>query len=588
MKKLPLKAYRSGQAMLIAVIFFMVISLTMVLGIALPIMKQVKASTELVKAKETYYLAEGAIEDAFYRTLINKTIGSGDTVSLGSSTATITVTNTISGKIINALATIGGRVRVRELEIIKGTGISFNYGIQSGTGGFIISNSAGVNGNVYSNGDIIGDNGAFISGTAVAANSAALTANQINGSTGVPPNDIVFRNTITTQDMAQSFQISSTGQVNKVRLYLKKVGTPTNATIRILNDSSGTPGTLVLDSGTLSASTVTTNYGWAEATFSSNAELVAGTTYWLVIENGGSYNASNYYTIGGNTSYALGTAKIGRYSTRVWSDTTPSGLDMYFELYLGGLTSRIENVDVGTGSTGDAWANNITESTIAGTAYCKTGSLNNKACNTTRQDPPAVPYSISDANIDQWKQEALAGGEIAGNYTVSGSVTLGPKKINGNLIVNGTLTITGNLWVTGTITGSNGAIIKLSAAYANTSGIIIADGYIDVSNNMQFQGVAGQPNTYILLLTTNACPFATPCAPNNSAIYLGNNAGAVILNAQKGTLHLKNGSGASEATAYTIELDPNAIINYSTGLASQVFSSGPSGGYSIVRWQEVQ
>jgi hypothetical protein len=206
MKKLPLKAYRSGQAMLIAVIFFMVISLTMVLGIALPIMKQVKASTELVKAKETYYLAEGAIEDAFYRTLINKTIGSGDTVSLGSSTATITVTNTISGKIINALATIGGRVRVRELEIIKGTGISFNYGIQSGTGGFIISNSAGVNGNVYSNGDIIGDNGAFISGTAVAANSAALTANQINGSTGVPPNDIVFRNTITTQDMAQSFQ----------------------------------------------------------------------------------------------------------------------------------------------------------------------------------------------------------------------------------------------------------------------------------------------------------------------------------------------------------------------------------------------
>jgi hypothetical protein len=580
--------YNGGQAMLIAVMIFLAISLIIVIGIAAPILKQVKASTELIKAKETYYLAEGGIEDAFYRTLINKTVVSGDTIAIGNSTTTITLTNTIAGKIINARANIDGRVRIRELEIIKGTGISFNYGIQSGTGGFVLGNNAGVNGNVYSNGDIIGSNGAFISGTAVAANSASLSANQVNGTTGVPPSNILFRNTVTTQDVAESFQVSTTGQVNKVRLFLKKVGSPTNATVRIMNNNGGVPGTFVIDSGTLSAASITSNYGWSDVTFTSNSELVAGTTYWIVIENAGSFSATNYYSIGANNTYSVGTAKIGKYSTATWNATSPSDLDFYFELYLGGITSTIDNVDVGTAGVGDAWAHTVTGSTIAGNLYCQVGSSNNKACTTTRQDPPPVPFSISDGNIEEWKGFAEDGGVYNGNYTVSSATTLGPIKINGNLIINSTLTVTGNIWVTGTITGANGAIIKLSAAYNTSSGIIISDGYIDISNNMQFQGVAGQPNTYILLLTTNTCPFTSPCAPGSSAIYLGNNAGAVILNAQKGTLHLKNGSGASEATAYTIDLEPTAVISYTTGLASQVFSSGPSGGYSISRWQEVQ
>ena len=69
--------YDKGAAMLIAVILFLFVSSTIVLGITAPILKQARISTDLVRSKESYYYAEGALEDAFYRIKNGKSISSG-------------------------------------------------------------------------------------------------------------------------------------------------------------------------------------------------------------------------------------------------------------------------------------------------------------------------------------------------------------------------------------------------------------------------------------------------------------------------------------------------------------------------------
>ena len=168
-----------------------------------------------------------------------------------------------------------------------------------------------------------------------------------------------------------------------------------------------------------------------------------------------------------------------------------------------------------------------------------------------------------------------------GSLNLSGtSSSLGPKKINGNLNVsNGyVLNVTGTVYVTGDINISNNATVKLSSSYGSNSGVVIADGNIYVSNNAVFAG-SGQTGSYILLVSTNN---------SSNAINVYNNAGTVILNAQKGTINFANNAGAKSAVANRINLSNGATITYESGLINVNFSSGPSGGYDIVKWKEVE
>src|SRR4051812_39759763 len=127
MKYVTHKMKHSGQAMLIAVVFFLMISLIVVLGVATPILKQVRNSIELVRSKETYFLAEAGIEDALYRLRLNKTVSTGDSITLNGSTITLNVAPILGGEIITSTANNANRIRKAEITAIIGTGISFNY-----------------------------------------------------------------------------------------------------------------------------------------------------------------------------------------------------------------------------------------------------------------------------------------------------------------------------------------------------------------------------------------------------------------------------------------------------------------------------
>jgi len=64
--------------------------------------------------------------------------------------------------------------------------------------------------------------------------------------------------------------------------------------------------------------------------------------------------------------------------------------------------------------------------------------------------------------------------------------------------------------------------------------------------------------------------------------------GAVILNAQKGTVNFTGSANASEATANKISMSGSTIITYESGIASPLFKGGPSGSFSITSWKEVE
>jgi len=565
-----------GAAAMIIVMFFVFISLSILVGIITPVVLEYRIAGDVYNSKNAYFLAESGVEDALYRIRTNKSISSSETIVLGTSSTTTTITDLSSSqKKITSLGELNSNQRKVDLSVTTGVGVSFSYGVQTGKGGFLMDNNSSVVGSVYSNGSITGSGS--ITGTAISANSAALASDQANG-TGVPTYDVSFGNANGTQDFAQSFQISSTGVINKVQLYIKKVGSPSNLTVRLVTNSGTSPSSVTKASGSLSASLISTNYGWVDVPMSTNPQFDSATTYWIVVD--GSTSASNYYRIGGNDNgYASGASKIGRYEN-TWGNNSPSTLDAFFNIYTGGLTGLINGITVGTGSTGNAYAHTINNSTIRGTNYCKVGSGNNKACNTTLDDPVEIPMPISDQNIEDWKEQAEAGGVHSGNYTLSGtSGSLGPKKITGNFTLtnNVTFTVNGTIWVQGNLDISNNVTVKLASGYGSSEGLIIVDGTVNIGNNVTFQSSTG--GGYVMVLTTSN---------STSALTLGNNAGAVILYAANGTINVNNNAGAKALTGYYIHLSNNAVITYDSGLANSNFSSGPSGSYNISRWKETQ
>lgn len=577
MKKNKIIKKNQGAAMILVVFFFVFISLTILIGIVTPSVREYKIVNNNYLSKQSYFTAESGIEDMLCRLKNNKLYDPVENLILGTSEVQTTIQD-LSGtdKEIISLGQMNNFERKITTNVTAGRGISFSYGVQVGQGGFIMDNNSIVDGSVYSNGIITGSG--TITGSAISANSSNLNADQSNA-LGVPTHDIIFGNQVSSEDFAQSFQMSSTDVVNKVEFYIKKIGNPANLIVKITTNNNGQPSNTILTSGEMSSSLISTNYGWVEVPFSTNPQLQVGNTYWLVID--GASSSSKYYSMATNQDgYLLGLSKIGRYGA-TWSNNSPADLDSFFKLYTGGVNGLIDGITVGQEDVGIAYAHTVNDSTVEGILYCQLGTNNNKNCDTSRSDPVQVAMPISEQNIIDWKNEAETGGVYTGNYILSeSSASLGPKKIDGNFtITNGsTLTLTGTLWVTGNIIINNLAKIKLSPIYESSESAIIADGLIDINNNASFSG-SGVEGSYIMVLTTSSSP---------EAIDLGNNAGAILLYAANGTINVANNAGAKSLTAHYIHLEENAEIIYESGLINSNFVGGPSGTWNFSGWREIE
>lgn len=574
---------QSGAAMLVSLVFFLFISLAIISGLVSPSVREFNSANINLNSKKSFFLAESGSEDAIYRIMKDQQIDSNEVITLDSNTVTTSITSDGNGGMqILSLGDVLTYQRQVSIKLATNVGVSFNYGVQVGQGGINLLGSGTVNGNIYANGPITGDSSAIITGTAISANSPALNADQTNG-TGIPPYDVVFGDTSDTQDITQSFQVSTESPLNKIELYIKKYGAPSNATVKIVTDSNGSPGTIILASGTLVASTVTTSYGWTNVTFDSAPLLETGVTYWLVVDGGTS--SKKYYIIGATSNeYSGGVGKIGQFGG-TWNNTTPSGLDYYFSIYLGGLKGFIQGnsisewnqLHVGTIS-GSAQAHTVNYTNATGDIYCQEGTGNNKSC-LSQEDPVYIDFPVSDANIEEWENTAVSGGIIDRSYSVGwAGATLGPKKIVGNLTVSGggILTVSGTLWVTGNITLNGGAEIRLASSYGPNDGVIIADGTISISGGGHATG-SGVDGSYLMMLSTN---------PGSDAMSVSGGAGAVIVYAPVGTITITGGASLKEATGYRIIVSGGSSITYESGLSNNNFSSGPSGSWIIGGWGE--
>ncbi len=233
---------------------------------------------------------------------------------------------------------------------------------------------------------------------------------------------------------------------------------------------------------------------------------------------------------------------------------------------------------------GTAWAHTLSNCTVGKDAYYQaiSGCTVDGTSYPGSADAQPAAMPISNAQISSWEATASAGGVTAGPYTVSGSKTLGPQEIDGNLTVaNGaTLTLSGVVWVKGNITLANDSTLTVSPTTGNEGAILIADvpgsnateGTVMLANNITVSG-NGSPGSYPMILSTNS---------GSSAITLSNNSNGVILYASQGTVLVSNNGGANEITAYQLSLSNNATVTYLSGLQSSSFSNGPGGSWDIV------
>lgn len=171
-----------GQVMLVVVVLFMSVSLIIILGVINPTLRNIKVASDLFKSKQSLILSDSGVADVIYRIKNNLQISSQKLLLLDGQTATTSITDTIEGKTINSVSNYLDYVRNIEAKIIKGTGASFFYGVQTGDGGFTMSGNSQVNGNIYSNGSI---SGGTVTGSAISAGPTGSISDVNVGQAGV-------------------------------------------------------------------------------------------------------------------------------------------------------------------------------------------------------------------------------------------------------------------------------------------------------------------------------------------------------------------------------------------------------------------
>ena len=260
-------------------------------------------------------------------------------------------------------------------------------------------------------------------------------------------------------------------------------------------------------------------------------------------------------------------------------------------------TSDIDSVSIGR----HGYADRIIDSTIGGDAYYQSTISGSTVGGSTfpatpaPSDLPEIPMPIADSQLDTWETEAEAGGVISSPcpYEPASGSSLGPVKINCDLVIDGTkiITLAGTLWVSGNFSIENSAQLKLSPSFGSLSGVVIADtisnrttsSKISVENSAQILG-SGTPGSYVLVVSRNN---SAEGGGSEVAIDIKNSSNAPVFYAPHGLITIQNNTNLKEATAYKLHLKNSATVTYESGLVSANFSSGPGGGWSIDSWKEV-
>lgn len=611
-----------GQVFILALIVLTVVTISTVaiIGGALTFNQNSKNSTEMIQATN---LAEAGIDKAVAS--LNKSGGNyngegvgTNGIELGPGEYTVTITSkNASTNLVSSTGYVPNKVNPKakktvQIEVSRGAGVSFNYGLQTGQGGVHMDQNAILNGNLYSNGNVTMDQNTRINGDVSVAGGTQASADQQSDCSGVNCSIFIFGKNVSGNnqlDVAQSFnpQTQTAQTINKVSLKLKKYVSPPNALVRIMQDLNGKPDKgNILTSGTLAPIQVPTDpssAGWVDVTFSPVVSLNPNQTYWIMIDT--SNDNSNYWGWSMDTlqGYTGGNAKWSpdwNTGNPVWNSI--SG-DLDFKTYMGGVITSIVGNHNDARVTGNVYANSISDLIIGKDAYYDQSiqnstvsgqnCTNNTHCHPGSTDQPALVMPISDANIQEWKDQAAVN-TFSGNITNCPS-SLASGKYIGSITTpqNCNITVNTPIWITENLTLSQGTKLVLNSSYGISSGVIIASQIIDIEQNSKLYGSCGAAD----------CTVPANCAPSNCGSYLilisefnsqtdPQNRDAILIDqgGQEGVIYAGNGSikldqnnKLTEITAWKLNLGQGVIIDYKQGYSSNLFVAGPSGSFSVIK-----
>jgi hypothetical protein len=160
--------YRGGQTIIAVAVFFLLISMTIITGVATPVIGQVNQSKNFVLSRQSFSLARAASEDVAYRIKTGLPVGAVNIITLDGQSATATSSAVFDGQQIIASGQSANLIRTVKTHLANGNGVAFHYGVQSGAGGVTLNNTSSITGNLYSNGPVSGG-GNLIRGDVVSA-----------------------------------------------------------------------------------------------------------------------------------------------------------------------------------------------------------------------------------------------------------------------------------------------------------------------------------------------------------------------------------------------------------------------------------
>jgi hypothetical protein len=594
-----------GAALIIMIFFFVIISLATIETATVGAITELRTYETIASSKSAYASAEAGIEDVYYRILNGKPIPDSESLTLNGAVSTVTsvpVSDTQKDVYVMGNAR-NQEVRKLFLSVSKAnTSVPIAYGAQGGEGGITMYANTLVNGtglakgDLYSNGQIVGDaSTARVIGNVIS--SSAITPDQVASSTVCVNNDVLGVGG-TNLDYAQSFTLTGTDNepLTSMSFYIKRTGSPTGK-IQITEDDGGKPAKTAIATQSVTSATTGTNYAWVPFAFTTPATLVPGQIYWVVFDTSAMTGKTWIWCRSDSDTYPTGQALAKSDWTTSGAWTTLTG-DMTF-ISFGGGTSKIQGVKI----TGSAKADAITTSTVSGDAYYH--SIDTTPVSGTKHPasptPPYVPLPLTETVMNQWKADAELGGVINGNCGLSGvsgcnadTMSLGPVKINGNLNLVGskTVTITGTVYVTGNVDIGDGGSVSCSFFYGAKSCVIIADGYINTTNNAHLLG-SGTSGSFILALSTKkGCLGAggTGCTTNSSAIEVGDNGNGALYYAPYSLIDIFDNAKVTAVVGYMIALHSHAEINFDAKVAGITILPSVTGvtssAWNVNQWNE--
>jgi len=220
----------SGQAVLIAVILSLAVSMMILFGLSLPIADQIKNSNDYVASKQALIDARTWPEEMLYRLNQKKNTPSILSMSTFNDAASVSISDVdVSTKQIISNGAFGLFKRKIKAIIKSNSDVDFNNGAWLSSGGLRMDNSSRINGDVFS------------LGNRLMLNSSAITGAFSTSSTAVnmPISDDTINNWITQASSEQIINSSVT---------ISGTATSTVGALKINGDLTiKTSGTLTLN-----------------------------------------------------------------------------------------------------------------------------------------------------------------------------------------------------------------------------------------------------------------------------------------------------------------------------------------------------